>query len=259
MITRRQFAVTALAAGLAVARSRQAAAETNPAAQCLRSGDLLWPKRPGVYVPYDTTAARSPEDDRETWEREKQAFLSDIAGRAPYMTADPRLRELTFEQFYAAYAGARPPGQVVEYGASTPIYVGHVAIVSTDATADPWILEAIWGRGVVRSRYSQWLSSRAGELVWQGRVTNESDAAREKIAAEATKYVGRPYDFWNFDLDNDAGFYCSKLVWLAVHRSLGFPIDDNPASKRTFWFSPKQLLYTARVQIILDQGPYANR
>lgn len=212
-------------------------------------------------MPYDTTAPRSPEDDRQTWERERQAFLADISGKAPYMTADDqaRLRELTFEQFYTAYAGARPPGQVVEYGASTPIYVGHVAIVSTDATADPWILEAIWGKGVVRSRYSQWLSSRAGELVWQGRVKDESDAARAKIAAEAAKYIGRPYDFWNFDLDNDAGFYCSKLVWLAVHRSLGFPIDDNPVSKRVFWFSPKQLLYAARVQIILDQGPYANR
>jgi len=78
------------------------------------------------------------------------------------------------------------------------------------------------------------------------------------MAKEASKYIGRPYDFWNFDLNSDIGFYCSKLVWLATYRSLKFAIDGNANSHRIFWFSPKQLLYTRRVIILLDQGSYTN-
>jgi cell wall-associated NlpC family hydrolase len=262
MITRRHFAASVLAAGVLTTRpSVGQAVEANPAPKSLSSGDLLWPKKPGVYVPYDTSSLRSPEEDRRAWEEQKETFLADVSRKAPYLSAEDQasLRQLTFERFYAAYAGARPPGQLVEYGASTPIYVGHVAIVLTDTGADPWIVEAIWGKGVVRSRYSEWLASRRGELIWQGRIKDRAESDRAKIATEAARYLGRPYDFWNFDLDDDAGFYCSKLIWLATHRALGFSIDDNPASKRGFWFSPKQLLYTPRVQIVLDQGPYANR
>jgi hypothetical protein len=260
MISRRRFSISSACAAIFASSSLRAdAIPLAPSPQTLNSGDLLWPKKPGVYVPYDTNASRDAERDRETWQREKEAFLSRVDLKAPYLREEDRerLRELTFDDFYKAYAGARPSGQFVEYGAAAPIYVGHVAMVQTDDTNDPWIIEALWGSGVVRSRYSAWLSARPGERIWQGRLRSLPEGDRRKVSVEALKSIGRPYDFWNFDLNDDASFYCSKLVWLATYRALGFAIDDNPNPKRSFWFSPKQLLYTPRIQIILDQGPYA--
>jgi uncharacterized protein YycO len=93
-------------------------------------------------------------------------------------------------------------------------------------------------------------------MVWLGRVKKISSSYRAKIAIEAKKYIGRPYDFWNFDLNDERGFYCSKLAWMCMFRALGLVIDGNPDPKRFFWFSPKQLLYVNRVARLFDPGPY---
>jgi uncharacterized protein YycO len=82
---------------------------------------------------------------------------------------------------------------------------------------------------------------------------------RAEIAIEARRYVGRPYNFWNFDLADDTAFYCSKLAWLAIYRALGFPIDGVAEPKRSFWFSPKQFLYLKTIARMHDPGIYANR
>lgn len=58
---------------------------------------------------------------------------------------------------------------------------------------------------------------------------------------------------------DDSAFYCSKLAWLAAMRSLGFAVDDDPNPKRSFWFSPKQFLYSRRVARLNDPGEYATR
>jgi uncharacterized protein YycO len=112
--------------------------------------------------------------------------------------------------------------------------------------------------GVVRTPYAQWLTSRPGEIVWHGRVRDIPADQLAQIAIESKKYIGRPYDFWNFDLDDDKAFYCSKLVWLSISRSLHFPIDGDPNPKRVFWFSPKQLLYAKTISRLHDPAPYAN-
>jgi uncharacterized protein YycO len=122
----------------------------------------------------------------------------------------------------------------------------------------PWVIEALAESGVVRHKYDDWLRKRPGEIVWHGRVRELSKTARGQIPIESAKYLGRPYDFWNFDLNDDAGFYCSKLVWMSIWRALGFAIDGNSNSRRTFWLSPKQLLYLKTISRLHDPGPYAN-
>ncbi len=62
-----------------------------------------------------------------------------------------------------------------------------------------------------------------------------------------------PYDFWNFDLDDDRAFYCSKLAWMAIFRSLKFAVDGNVNPRRSFLFSPKQLLYAPTIVRIFGQ------
>jgi uncharacterized protein YycO len=104
------------------------------------------------------------------------------------------------------------------------------------------VIEAVWGdkKKVQRVSYADWLAGRPDAWIWVGRKTGLTDADKSRIVQQATTYIGRPYDFWNFDLSDDSSFYCSKLVWLSLAQSLGKYLDGNSSSRRTFWFSPKQ-------------------
>lgn len=62
----------------------------------------------------------------------------------------------------------------------SPTRVTHVAI----AVSDTHVVEALAGKGVVRQRYS------AGQVYRHQHLTLE---ARERIAARAESYLGRPY------------------------------------------------------------------
>lgn len=261
MLNRRDFSVSIVGACATILGSASAQSQNSvapfPEPSSLKSGDLIWPKKPGVYVPYEAQSQRGADEDRQAWQNEKQAFMANIEQKAPYMTAADRARinGMTFDEFYSRYVGAASPTRAVPYNAGVPLYVGHVGIIRMDGT-DPWVVEAV-GAGVKHLRYSDWIGGRPGERIWHGRIRGTTDMERSRTADEALKHVGKPYDFWDFDLNRDAGFYCSKLAWLATFRTLGFGLDGDANSRRRFWLSPKQLLYTQRVQILLDQGPYS--
>lgn len=225
-----------------------------------QSGDFLWPKKPGVFVPYDAGSTRPADVDKAKWYEERDRFIANVATEAPYFTPAQieRMLKLTYEEFREQYTGTRKPGRGT-YSVGGPVYVGHVAIIDIDEMGAPWIIEALWGRGVIRRPYTSWTVERAGEVVWLGRLAKFSSTDRARIPSEARKYVGRPYDFWNFDLNDDAGFYCSKLAWMSVFRSLRIAVDDDFDPKRAFWFSPKQFLYVARMTRLIDPGPYVTR
>jgi hypothetical protein len=231
-----------------------------PNKETFESGDLVWPKKPGTYVPYRNDVYASPEEEQRRWQVEKQAFIKNIRANPTYFSeADiAELENMTFPEFYSRYAGDQKPGVPGTYSTGAGIYVGHVGIVEVDRNKTPWIVEALMTRGVVRTTYDDWIKSRPGEIVWHGRVRDLSPEERGKILAEAKKYLSKPYYFWNFDLNDDSEFYCSKLVWLAIWRSLGFAIDGDSNPKRKFWFSPKQLLYAKTIARLHDPGPYAN-
>jgi hypothetical protein len=54
-------------------------------------------------------------------------------------------------------------------------------------------------------------------MVWLGRVRNLAASQRAKIPIEAKKHVGKPYDFWDFDLNDDIlGSIAPNLLgWLS--------------------------------------------
>lgn len=195
--------------------------------------------------------------DKQKFEFEKTAYLKQ-AHADPDFTAleEDQLNRLDFEAFAKRYHGSQALNKE-SLGSGSIVYVGHVAIIEI-LDGKPFVIEAISGQGVIRHSYEDWLSSRPGEEVWHGRVTDLSKEQRSEIPAEAKKYVGRPYEFFNLDLNDDAGFYCSKLVWLAIFRKLHFAIDGNSDSKRYFWFSPKQLMNASRVQVLYSPGSYLN-
>jgi hypothetical protein len=232
-----------------------------PRAELFEAGDLVWPKKPGTFVPYSQSADATPDADGRIWEREKAEFLARSERGASQLTNDElrELRSLDYREFVARYHGNQKPGEPGVYSGGGGLYVGHVGIIDMAASGEPFVVEALWDRGVERRSYPDWIAGRPGEAVWLGRLRDRSPNERASVAREAVKHVGRPYDFWNFDLNDDAAFYCSKLVWLAIFRSLRVPVDGNANPRRAFWFSPKQLLYSPVVARLHDPGPYASR
>jgi hypothetical protein len=233
-----------------------------PNPKTFQAGDFVWPKKPGIYVPYNTSSRDDPKTEEHRWLAERDRFVANASTLAPHLTAGEidRLRTLSFREFYARYAGDQVPDAPGLYASGSGIYVGHVGIIEMDdQSGEPWVIEALWTHGVVRHSYQNWIKERQQEVVWHGRIRDQSAEHRAKIVAEAKKFENRPYDFWNFDLADDKAFYCSKLAWLAIYRALGFPIDGNPQPKRSFWFSPKQLLYLTTIVRLHDPGPYTYR
>jgi hypothetical protein len=233
-----------------------------PNPQAFQSGDLIWPKKPGAFVPYRSGTAPQLDTEQLQWQKERQDFLQREAKRsASERLSNAQLdffRTLDFREFHARYAGDQRPGVPGAYSTGGGIYVGHVGLIEIEADGSPWVIEAIWGKGVIRHSYADWLRGRPGEVVWHGRLRELSPEARGSISKEARRHVGTKYDFWNFDLLDEGGFYCSKLVWLAIMKTQGFAVDGNTEAKRGFWLSPKQLLYSKPVARLHDPGPYAN-
>jgi len=226
----------------------------------LQAGDLLWPKVPGAIVPYYRNGPANLAADYGEWTAERKARMAALRLRPDaYSQAQlGALEAMSYYQFRARYLEGYEPGRLTPYSFGGIAAVGHVAIVTMDKNGVPGIIEAYSPKGVVPSTYADWITAHPGEICWQGRLKGITSADGDKFAAAALKYKRRPYDFWNFDLSDANGFYCSKLVWLALMQSLNIAIDGNTNPKRLFWLSPKQELYAKTVDILLDQGNYTN-
>src|SRR5882724_11929334 len=223
-----------------------------------QSGDLVWPKKPGSFVPYRYESGQSADEDRERWEREKAEFLEKVrkGERPDGQRAAQQIANLSYDEFRARYLRNLEVNQIAPFSLGGVAAVGHVAIIEVDSDNQPWIIEALWTPGVVRQRYSSWIDARLGEIVWHGRLKDVSPQERAKIPLEE-RYLGKPYDFWNFNLADDAGFYCSKLVWLSVLHAVNIAVDNNSNPVRPLWLSPKQVLYSSRINRLFDPGAYA--
>lgn len=243
---------------LAQAQSKKRNNPPVPSSAAFQSGDFLWPKKPGAYIPYNSGHTTARQADESRWLRERDQCVANLRRNPGYFTPQQvlDLESLTYAQFYARYLAGMEPGKAANYSAEAANHVGHVAIIDIDDKATPWVIEAVLADGVIRQPYQAWLAARQGDMVWHGRLKNVASANRLAIAPEANKYVGRPYDFWNFDLGDDRGFYCSKLAWLAVFRALKVSLDGNSNPQRTFWLSPKQLLNVAGIEVLHSPGPY---
>jgi len=272
MISRRRiFKIAALASLAPIlpscakdASSEAGPEEKQPDPALFQNGDFVWPKNPADYVPYVARPEPQRPDqealDEALWETERKEYLRSLSGQSKLDPLDEErkslLEKMTFREFLDRYESNRQRGETTKTQIRR-LYVGHVGILEIDAEHRPWVIEAVWKVGVRRIAYSQWIEQRKDDWVWLGRLNERSAEDRDKISAEASKYLGRPYKFFDFNLNDDSGFYCSKLVWLSIYRSLNqFAVDGNENPRRVFWFSPKQLLSAKAVKHVFDPAPY---
>jgi permuted papain-like amidase YaeF/Yiix C92 family enzyme len=228
-----------------------------PAAEDLQAGDLIWPKEPGAIVPY-AAPGQSVKTDRELWERDRDEYLTKLKSR-PTLTEDEKrrieiLQRMSYDDFLKVYTEDVSPEGVTPYGGV--LGIGHVAIVRKIAGKPLTIVEAMWGIGVREISYDAWKAERKGQMFWYGRLKDADPKLRADIAEQAIREVGKPYSFWNFDLADEAGFYCSKLAWLMIRKATGIVVDDKPNPVRGLWFSPKQLLKSPHLEILQNPGNY---
>jgi hypothetical protein len=231
-----------------------------PPASLLQAGDLIWPKKPGAIVPYYSSPGEAGKSDALRWESEKEAYLEAIRREPnPAPLEKERyaaLQNMTYEQFTSYYLADRIPGEPAPYGLGV-LSVGHVGIIDiTDGK--PFVVEAILGIGVRRISYADWLRDRPDEFIWVGRLEGVPPETRAAVAKKAAEQIGKPYDFWDFNLEDVSGFYCSKLAWLSVLRGAGFAPDDDANPKRLFWYSPKQLMKSKHITLIVNPSPYGS-
>lgn len=202
----------------------------DPDSGAFQAGDFLFPKEPDDWVPL-----------KAEWEAMKLEYLrTELDARRAQV-----IEEMDYEEFREYYAGSR----------LGPFYVGHVAILERDEDGHPWIIEAI-SDGVLRVPYEDWREERNAEHLWHARLRDFEEKQRAEIAAEARRQVGKPYGFFNFDLEDDRSFYCSKLAWYSVKKKLGLALDGNPDPRRNIWFTPKQMIQLRALELLKDQGEY---
>jgi uncharacterized protein YycO len=229
-----------------------------PAPNTLQTGDLIWPKKPGAIVPYNSQPGEAQAGEAAQWEGHKQKYLTELR-KNPAPTDEEKqrysaLQSMTYEDFVEQYLRGTEAGRSTAFGTGN-FSVGHVGIVQIqDGT--PTVVEAMIGFGVRRLTYADWTKERPGELVWLARLKDLSAEKRAAVAQIAASYIGRPYHFWNFNLGDDAGFYCSKLAWLSIFKGAGFAADDNVNMNRLLWYSPKQLMRSSHLQFIVNPGNY---
>jgi Permuted papain-like amidase enzyme, YaeF/YiiX, C92 family len=254
-ITRR-ILLSGTASALSVGLSDQfALAQSGPRIPdpaTFESGDFVWPKKPGAFIPYKYESGQAAEEDRERWTRERAEFIERV--RRGEVSGGPQIareiESLSYNEFRTRYLRNQELNQITPFSGGGVAAVGHVAIIQLDSRNEPWIIEALWTPGVVRQRYLSWITTRVGEIVWHGRLKDANRQDRAKIALEAGNYITKPYDFWNFNLTDVSGFYCSKLA-------LSNAVDGNPNPSRSFWLSPKQILYSPKISRLFDPGEYA--
>jgi hypothetical protein len=249
------LSVTILAMSGGVAFGEGPARRPDP--KNFRSGDFLWPKIPGQFIPYNNAIQLNASDEREQWQTEKEEFLGsrEVTDDNPALVRN--LSSLTYDEFRLLYLRDINEGEIVPYSLGAFAAVGHVAIVNAPNGGGHTVVDANFGDGVLEQTYDQWLARRPNSIVWHGRLKDTTDSQRRSIVTLAQSQVGKPYDFWNFDLMDTSGFYCSKLAWWATMASIGIALDNNPKSKRAFWFSPKQMLNSPRITKLTDPGVYA--
>jgi hypothetical protein len=239
----------------------------HPDPRQFQSGDFLWPKPPGEFIPYSTGTGMSREEEREMWLRERDAYVSKATASTDPATraSAERVRNMTFEDFHSLYTESLPAAAPREYSYGT-IGFGHVGILEVDDGGKHRVIEAMpstykaalapVSNGVIESLYTDWIAARSGENVWHGRIADRAPEERKLISLEARKYLGRSYNFWNLDLSDSSEFYCSKLCCVSISNALRIPIDGNGNTKRDFWFSPRQLLKLDNIIKLHSPGPY---
>jgi hypothetical protein len=247
----------------------------HPKPSTFASGDLLWPALPNTYMPYERgMSSQSPlTSETEQWAKAREAFLQQLSSRNMPGESElrERLKQMSYPEFRAMFfqdREMRSPGpQERSLFSAQHLSVGHVGILEIDGQGKIWVIEAMpkgsksysivferLSNGVIRTPYNTWAKQHEGYNIWHGRVKTETGRAR--IAEAAKSFLGRDYWIWSLDFSDETAFYCSKLVWVSVYKSLGFALDGDKTMARQLWLSPKRLMKLDTVSMLFSPAPY---
>ena len=201
---------------------------------------MIWPRSPNGVVPSRVARNEGSTGDRQKWEKGKEEYLATLRAKSDLSPVERKrykaLQQMSYPDFVKRYF-APLPQETLEARGFASISVGHVGTIQIE-NGHAIVIEATTQNGVQKVPYKEWIADadRRGQLFWLSRLNNTSPEIRAAVAATAERYLGRPYDFWNFDLRDDSCFYCSKLAWLAITKATSIPPDGKPNGDRVFWF-----------------------
>jgi hypothetical protein len=268
--------IAGTAAALLLARLPHAQTDLppHPSPSKFEAGDFLWTARPDEIIPFDTSGQRTAETDAERWGAARDAFVRQArqSGDPALQEAAERLQRLTYDEVRSFYLEDRSVGDAILFGRA--LGVGHVAILDVAGGGDVHVIEARppvdsafdaalqrFRNGVVRTPYVTWIAALSDYRVWHGRVRGFGPPERRRIAAEASRFIGRDYWFWGLNLMDETCFYCSKLCWLSAYKALrngaleNLALDGDPRGARSFWLSPKRLMQLPTIEMVQSAGP----
>ncbi|WP_088342598.1 MULTISPECIES: YiiX/YebB-like N1pC/P60 family cysteine hydrolase [Rhodomicrobium] len=253
---------------------------SHPRAELFQSGDFLWPAKPGAFIPKFALRSIQPSAEAVAWEEEKRAFIerARTSGTADDKAAADQMEQLTFQDFQRQYFEAdrspEPGSEGLRTRGISPMpaalpEVGHVALIEVDGSGKPWVIEAmprakyryasLYSRfpdGVIRTTYADWIAQHKDYNVWHGRLKEIEAAKRRRIVTEASRFLGKDYWFWSFNLSDESAFYCSKLVWVSVWKAAELALDGDKSFGRKFWVTPKALVYAQGMELLHNPGVY---
>ncbi len=190
----------------------------------IQTGDLLWPRAEGQYVPFH----------------------------------DPRVQQA----MHAMQAAGEMHATARMEAFTRSIWCGHVAFaLRIDGAL--WVIDATPHRsrfhtpasaGVAMQPYEDFLGDKdhLGSHIWHGRVPGITAEQRSMVAKAAMRYLGAPYSFkpWGFDSTTD--FYCSKFVWHVLRDALGIELLGGPDQLPQPWFTPWDVMQSAEIERLFE-------
>jgi hypothetical protein len=280
-----KYASAASALALSGGRMALAAAVVppHPDPKNFQSGDFLWPAKPGDFIPRYSVRGLARDEEAATWEEERRKFVDDarVSGDPAQIDAANQMEQLTYAEFQARYfdgagegAGGGDGGNLRSLAprAFGIPQVGHVAMLEVDAAGVPWVIEAMpkslhryeslysrFPNGVIRGTYTDWIKQHEVYNVWHGRLRSFDAGQRASIVTHAKPYLGKDYWFWSFNLNDESAFYCSKLVWVSVWKAINLALDGDTSFSRSFWVTPKQLVYATSIELLHNPGAYGGQ
>lgn len=256
------FATLQLGYGTANAASDTCSNEP-PSASDIESGDLIWPKKPGIIIPYHAGEVKTLAKQKKDWETGKAELidrLKKVRNTPDAKKEIEKLQALSFRQFRKSYLADVQPNAVVPYDTGTG-WVGHIAMILKEDDGTFSVVEALGSTPnpgdnrhdeVISTPYETWIKvlKENGYIFYHGRILDLSAEGRHQSAQASKSFLGQPYYFFNLNLDDESNFYCSKLIWLSVFKATGKAIDSIENPERWIWLSPKQIMNLNRVDVL---------
>ena len=102
-----------------------------------------------------------------------------------------------------------------------------------------------------RTELKDWLEDcRVDDQFWVGRFSQFSPSNIDQIVRIAESFVGKSeYDLSNRNLADTSSFFCSKLIWYAVNKALGYSLDNDPEPDRFWPYSPKLMIKSPYIKL----------